>query len=259
VERHVGAVQQLTSRSRHASRPVSELADSAANSAANGHPQSRTPARPAASRGRASIVCQPDARKVTMTGRCQASHGTVRGEGTCWVPRSPGNGADEPWTPGTAFALRLCLARRKTVRPNHPLPSDHARAPALTLPRSLPGEGSFLRHSSSDVCTPAHRLRGRCGSLGLGSYPRKLLVFRGARETVIRIAWATRINNVTSVLMLAHLTAVAIVAFSLWTLVFVGLPVALYLQDRRQRGVPGRATSQPPAWGHGPDRRKRAA
>jgi len=59
--------------------------------------------------------------------------------------------------------------------------------------------------------------------------------------------------------MLAHLTAVAIAAFSLWTLVFVGLPVAFHLQDRRQRGVPGRATSQPPAWGHGPDRRKRAA
>lgn len=59
----------------------------------------REPALPAASRDRASIVCQPDARKVTMTGRCQASHGTVRGEGTCWVPRSPGNGADEPWDP----------------------------------------------------------------------------------------------------------------------------------------------------------------
>lgn len=78
-----------------------------------------------------------------MTGRCQASHGTVRGEGTCWVPRSPGNGADEPWTPGTVFALSLCLARRKTVRPNHPLASEHARALAPTLPRSLSGEGSF--------------------------------------------------------------------------------------------------------------------
>lgn len=57
--------------------------------------------------------------------------------------------------------------------------------------------------------------------------------------------------------MLAHLTAVAIAAFSLWTIVFVGLPVAFLLHDKRQRIASGRWQSHPPAWGHGPDWHKR--
>lgn len=90
-----------------------------------------------------------------MTGRCQASHGTVRGEGTCWVPRSPGNGADEPWDPRHRLRAEPC-ARPDIIGLNDRLPwAGQRSSPPYTVRRSV------APRRSSDVCTQAHRLRCR--------------------------------------------------------------------------------------------------
>jgi hypothetical protein len=62
--------------------------------------------------------------------------------------------------------------------------------------------------------------------------------------------------------MLAHLTAISIVSFSLWGIVFVGLPVFFHLREKDKLGPFGRPSPQAPRWdsaASNPDRRKRSS